>query len=162
MTSSSSKWLAPRSKLLRAFLECTVNHYTRPSEYPMIAAEALATGVAAPSLGELAGLSRLGPEEQIVDLVLRVGNELGWNAAAGPAALRDLFSLWACEVGGEFSAREFAVRSRIPEVRQFDLPANDWILPLVALDVELDERNRPEAEIERDIVSFASELCSCR
>ena len=128
----------------------------------MIAAEALESAVAVPSLAELAGLSRSAPEDQIVDLIIRVGEELGWEPSTTPAAFQELFGLWACEVGGELGPREFAARSRIPEVRRFESPAEDWALPLVALEIELDERNRPENDIERDIASFAMELCFCR
>lgn len=125
----------------------------------MIAANAIVAGLESPSLAELAALSRSGDASEIALCLDRVGAEFGWDTGSRTVRLTRLFSLWACSVGSEIDAAEFMRRSRLPEANDVESSAFDWFAPLIALDTEWAEANRPRPDIEHDAYALANEWC---
>ncbi|RDV45340.1 hypothetical protein DOE76_08765 [Leifsonia sp. ku-ls] len=147
-------------QLERGFLEIALGYYATPSRYPLIAAELIAAGGEDSRLAELAGLSRNAPESEICELLDAIGRDFGWSPKSRSSGVRRLFALWACAVGEEISAAEFAQRSRIHEVRaNLALPSYEWVAWLVGLESEWTEMSRPREDVESDILILAQELC---
>jgi len=161
MTSNSSDKCRLLDLLERGFLEVTLGYYATPSRYPMTAAELIAAGEEGSRLAELAGLSRNAPESEIRELMEAIGRDFGWSREIRSSGIRRLFALWACAVGDEISAAEFAQRSRINDVRaNLASPSYEWVAWLVGLESEWDEMSRPREDVESDIVTLAQELCA--